>query len=397
MLSTHAPQTHGHRVMMEHSLRVQHVLRSLHDSVASAEPHVDADVRLRVAADPELAGVQGAQRRRMFRAMAKTDGSGRTSLVQLCKNGAFKDLAASDQKIVFDLFERRGARLDLLRDVTSVVCCLSALAPSVRTTALAQLDRMADAPGALRGLPKVLQCAGFRQLCAGEQRDVLRWYGGPELSAQAAPMRKNRLMLAWNRNRTDLVRLVEGPKVRKAEPAAQAELLRDFFHSRDREVLFLDATRINGHSVVIFGSAADARALSYGRRWVVGSHDRPSARLYNPDPTVASGWRKPAGNQDVRYSFRAVGISRHLEWRLLEHIERAYVLVDDLQVRSRGPVPVSVGQDRFVEEVARTLEQMMAGSGAVQSRSGTMMRGLEEKLQTPSGDVDAKLEAFLSA
>ncbi len=404
-MTTLAPHTHYHRRRMEEALVVFSLTQSLHERVgARAEPDVGSGLRTAVANDSILSALSVGTRTSLFRTVSKTkDRAAQRGLLALCREAGFGRLPSSLQRRLLDLLPTHALSPRLLADLTAILRAPLLEQPSHRIKAvlIEEFARLAETPNARRDLAVVANLPALVELRTEEQVELVRYVGGPTLAANAAPMRRQRVQLFWNVRRASLIRLTRDRRFVSMPPATQAHHLRDFLHGRCLEVYFLDATHVNGHGALVFGAPSDPKSLSYGRRWVVAKHNKPVAKLYNPDPSVRSKWQTPNGAKSTEYAFTAYKISRLLELTLIDHVERAYVVSDDLRITGRAlgvQARSFVGQAEFVGEVAEFLTQLAAHSGGVERRDGYLKGGEEKvtKAEAPKAANDL-LAQFLSA
>ncbi|MEQ8277764.1 MAG: hypothetical protein RMA76_00305 [Deltaproteobacteria bacterium] len=403
-MTTLAPHTHYHRRRMEEALSVFALSQSLHDRVVSrAEPDVGSALRIAVADDAILSALAEGTRRSLFKTVAKVkDRAAHRGLLALCREPGFGHLTSNQQRRLLESLPTNALSARLIADLTSILRAehLASASHRLREVVIAEFQRVAETPNARRDLAVVFNLEAFAVMRTEEQVDLLRYVAGPNLAANAAPMRRQRIQLFWNGRRSALLRLTRDRRFASMPAAAQANHLRDFLHGRGLELYFLDATHVNGHGALVFGSPSDPKSLSYGRRWVVAKHNKPVAKLYNPDPSVRSKWQTPKGAEDTKYAFCAYKISRHLELTLIDHIERAYVVSDDLRITGRAlgvQARAFVRQAEFVTEITELLEQLAAHSGGIERRDGYLQGGKENVTEEAPKAANDLLQQFLSA
>lgn len=404
-MTTLAPHTHYHRRRMEEALVVFSLTQSLHERVvARAEPDVGSALRTAVADDAILSALSAGTRMSLFRTASKTkDRAAQRGLLALCREAGFGRLPSSLQRRLLDVLPPNALTPRLYADLTAILRApiLENASHRLKAVLIEELARLAETPNARRDLAVVANLPALVELHVQEQVELLRYVGGPTLAANAAPMRRQRIALFWNGRRAALIRLLRDRRFASLAPAAQAHHLRDFLHGRGLDVYFLDATHVNGHGAMVFGAPSDPKSLSYGRRWVVAKHKKPVAKLYNPDPSVRSKWQAPNGASTTEYAFTAYKISRLLELTLIDHVERAYVVSDDLRITGRAlgvAARAFVGQAEFVAEVEDFLAQLAAHSGGVERRDGYLKGGEEKVTKAEAPKVANDLLAqFLSA
>jgi hypothetical protein len=244
------------------------------------------------------------------------------------------------------------------KEAAKLLPALEAISPRTRAALAAELAARPRDPSLWSGFRALIEAPGFTALGLSDQVDLLRFFAGPKLSPIVGPMRQSRIELWWRARRQELLAVTADRAFRSAQPAVQAELLRDHLHQRASNVWLLNATELNGHAVVIFGEPTDLRALSYGRRWVLSGGGKPVARLYSPDPTVASGWTKPTTDADTPYAAEKLVLSRHLVWMAIGWIEQAFSLTDDERLLGLGPRRCSASGGPFCETIKKAIDRL---------------------------------------
>lgn len=262
------------------------------------------------------------------------------------------------------------------------------LAELPETVQVLALRRMSGNELAVRRIAGLLQLAGFRALDRNQQVDLLNVASGPETGAQITRHRRNQLNLAWGARVTSLDRLLR-KRGFVSEPAIdQVEELRRFLEARTEEVWLLSATHTNGHSVVVIGDPASKSSISYGHRWVLGTGRRPVARLFNPDPTVRSGWTKPSGQTEVVYAYERLRLTRPELWSFLSWLERNASINSDLRERGPGPAPSIDRSASFWETARETLYSVAARSVAAETpEQGYAKKGVPVPLVRPTEET----------
>ena len=247
---------------------------------------------------------------------------------------------------------------------------------------------VAHAPACLSIVVTFVSEEGVRAFTAKEQVELARVLAGPSFPWMA-PMRARRLQLAWDQRRSLLMRDLKSIPA-DIEGAQRGEVVRDILYRRRQEVHVLDATPTNGHCVVVLGSPADRQAIAYGRRWVTNANGQVSLRLMNPDPSVHSGWTRPARVQSCVYAGQRFQLSIWLELLLIETIERAYGIFDDLRV-GKGSDSASAAPVDFGAEVLRSAARLSRrplerfGTPTVW-RGGQPLHGPKRRRPRPTAD-----------
>lgn len=238
----------------------------------------------------------------------------------------------------------------------------------------------------------LMRCEGLAASTPAQQADLLRYAIGPTPAAGAAPLRVQRLQLGWSARRDLLRALLSQPGFRRARPSLQAEMLQDFLHTQDRQVWLLHATALTGHAVIVLGPPDDARALSYGRRFVRTKTGRSKAIVSMPDPTVLSGWSRPAIDAVTRYAAEGHQVSRNAELGFLCWLEANCSVIDDARANP-GPRPHRTNPHHFMPAAQDALRFL---SGARPTHA-TVLGG--KVLAEPSQGLGtmAMLQAYLSA
>ena len=305
----------------ESDAAVRHRAHVIHASVGGPrDGGISAPVRQTVRARAEQAGLSAKVTRRLVELLARLETpEAQKVALRLIQARTFTALESALQDFLIARLTRRRADPAYLQKVG--LCLqqpgLAELDASTRRLAIRAMT--AEDLLVVRQLPELLACPGLSALTAGEQRDVLGYFIGPRLARGIAPMRKNRMRLMWNGKRQDLLIQLRNPRFRRGSPDDQADTLRSFLHEPTQPLHVLNATSLNGHAVMIFGAPDDRRAMSYGRRWVAARGGGwPQARLYAPDPTVNSGWTKPAMDARTPYAGRCYRLCRLEAWRLIE-------------------------------------------------------------------------------
>lgn len=341
-----------------------HRAHVLHANVRSPALAVPPDhFRSRAANDAAVARLEPALKEQLMRVAEEiNDGKERTELLRLAGLDAFfAQSAAVKRAALARIGARGGAKSSEMRAL-------------LESEVLAGLDERAivaliEGTGrcATSILINIAKNKSFRALSAIEQVELIKYAVGPELLTDVPSMRRNRLALGWHTHRADLMRALL--------VARDADAIREFFHSPTRVVYFLDATALNGHAAIVFGDPADPRSPSYGRRWMLGADSRPLARLFSPDPTVCSGWKKPSSDALTVYAFTSYAISRRDEQALIEWIERSQP-IEEKTVKTVVLGPTRVARDRagFTQQALKVLSTLTRGRKSERA-SGYMRAG----------------------
>jgi hypothetical protein len=316
--------------------------RELHGKVAARSI---ASGELRVALSDELSELRPSVRKKLLAAAAATRG---TLLLALARTPVFAKLEARVQIAMLDAVERTGSE-------PLVQTYLELLSRLVELDARVQ-RKLVVLYGEGQQLDALLRLPGFALLDVAQQADLLRWYRGPKLAREAAPMRRNRMAIAWSTARGDLTRFLGGAAVQKAAPELQAELLKDFLYGPSKRIHLLSALSMNGHAAVAFGDPSDPRSVSYGLRW------SGTPRLHMPDPAIQSRWTKPALDAAVTYATVRYTVSRHDEVRLIAWIEAGFPIADDQRIEPPGVARKPAKVAEFVDALQQAVEWMTAGA-----------------------------------
>lgn len=237
------------------------------------------------------------------------------------------------------------------------------------------LQRMSGNELAVRRLAQLLQLSGFGALPPSCQIDLLNVASGPRTAGQITRHRKNQLYLGWSKKMTALDRLLRKRSFASGPAAIQAEELTRFLGEQSEDVWLLSATHTNGHSVIVLGDPADRQSISYGHRWVLSSGGTPVARIFNPDPTVRSGWTKPSGQSDVVYVFERRRITRPQLWGFVCWIEQSASITSDAREHGLGPTP-STGRASSFWEASREALALLAPGAKEHAEGGYARRGV---------------------
>lgn len=363
------------------------VAKTLHDRLsASTHAFADGDFRATLAKDPKVARLTEATRSDLLRAAGALSQKGRTTLLRLGRAEGFAKLARKVQHALLQTIERTGSD-----EVASALLRLLGQSSFAGLNERVMLEVVAlfRESGWKQGvtvLSRLFELPGFSALDVSNQLDLIRWYRGPVMSESVAPMRKNRFGLAWSACRADLDRFLRGPKLRKASPDLQAELLKDFLYGPSRKVYLMNAISMNGHAVLTLGDPANPKSHSYGLRWVVTEHRTPAPILMSPDPTVQSAWKKSERDAATTYATWQYTVSRHDEARIIGWIEQSYPIADDLRVNVAVARPRPSKTGDFTESVHRIIEMMLAGAHMPERESLYMRSG---KPYSPTKDDEA--------
>lgn len=384
------------RRLPENTAGVAHRARLIHQSL-SAPSFVSAEPALRaeMAADAEIAALDAKVKSALERAMSASKDAGAPALVRLAKNAAVRALDVPSQRALFEALASGLAGAALVREMEQLIQRTGFDKLSLRTQqALLKLFATFAGDATLRRALAILPVIpGFLALEVKDQLELLAHLRGPETAPHIAPMRKNRLELIWSARRAELFELLRRKTFATAKVELQVELLRDFMHAPAKSLVFLNATELNGHAAIVFGDPADARALSYGRRWVLSKEKRSTAKIYSPDPTVQSGWKKPAVDATTTYAAATMRISRRAERLLVEWIERGYLIADDVRVRPLGAAGNAKAESASFVDAAMTAVKKIAPGAAVER--GYMRAGKKVVEEAVGGMMERELAAFL--
>lgn len=383
---------------MEDAARVRHQAYRLQQAVRPLAA-IDAGAACRSAIErPGLAALSTATKRELLGASAALGREGpRAGLVRFVEGAVFQGLAPEAKQVVLALVRAAGPRASELFAALEVVApALPGLAARVQTTVLAAaVDRVFAAV-----LFKVAKHPAFRGLPVDEAIELVAYLEGPRLSPEIAPMRKNRMELLWLARRREVVQLLVSPRFAGASVDAQRAELREHLSAPVGSVAFLTANEVNGHTLVVFGSPSDPKALSYGRRWVLDPARRPIARTSSPDPSHASGWQRPERDATTTYAVTTVHTSRRDEWKLISWIEQSYTLLDDLRARhALGPTKLGGDAASFVDATLAALLRLVSGLRPALVEHGYVRAGRPLSPTKPDAEAEADrlLAAYLSA
>ena len=357
---------------------VRHRALVIHASVGGPSGGaVSPPLRQAVRQQAEATGLADKVVRRLIDLLSSLEAlDAHKAVLQLTRHPNFVQLKVEHQDL---LLARLAKREPNAAQISKVEVCLreagiTKLDPSavrIAVVAMTSQDMLV-----VRHLPELLACAGLALLTPAEQRDVLGYYVGPRLARGIAPMRRNRMRLMWNAKRQDLLTRLRAPAFRRAPPRTQADTVQAFLREAKQPLHVLNATSLNGHAVIIFGAPDDRRALSYGRRWVAARGGGwPQPRLYAPDPSVNSGWSKPAMDGRTPYSGLRYRLSRLEMWRLIGWIETSFVISDDQRATGLGPGHLGGDAKTFVEDFEKTLRNILSDARRTKGSPGCFLAG----------------------
>ncbi|MCB9648043.1 MAG: hypothetical protein H6730_15745 [Deltaproteobacteria bacterium] len=323
-----APTPVAQRRLPEHHAQAQYrAFRLLNEVGGRRGPGAGAQVRDRAKHDAPFSGYPAALQANLQAALERAvDDAARRALLDGLAHGARRSAAV---EVLSDLlvalrhapFEARDAmRASAWLDVVG----FHWLTPSVRRRFVEADLRLAACASWKRLAPVLLRAEGVTHMPVEAQAELLLFAIGPVAAPGSAPARAAFLAEEWASRRTALRVLLEGRAFRAARPSLQAELLQDYLHDPVCEVWVLQATALTGHAAVVLGAPGERGAPSYGRRWVRTPSGKPRAVLSSPDPTVRSGWRRPAIDAVTRYAGDRYVVSRAAEVRFVRWLEETW-------------------------------------------------------------------------
>jgi hypothetical protein len=322
------------------------------------------------------------------------------ALLDVTKDARFVRLSSAVQRRLLD---EAASMLRARLSPQELFACLRhegfvALSPRAQSAAIRELGPKAWSSATRSGLLRLLGLPAVALLDTATQVALIEWFGGPEASPSIAAMRKSRLALAWEANQREILHAVSSSLFARLDLHRQSQALVDFLHRPCRPVWRIDATALNGHAAIVFGDPAHPRALSYGRRFVISDrHKTPFARIHSPDPTIQSGWRKPAVDASTTYAAERILLSRLDERAVIAWIEKSQPIAED--ERPGGALGARVGvadPATFIADVERLMASLAArGRGAdverCYLRAGRIVEAAVES------DVDLACDRLVSA
>ncbi len=388
--------TTAERRLPENVSQVAHRARVIHQSLSAPFVAAEPGLRVELKSDPALVSLDVKVKQALERALASAkDAAGAAAVMRLAKQEAVRALDKTAQRCLFEVLGTGNPPAALVRELDQLIQRpgFDKLSPRTQHALFAAFSGFLGEITLRRAVGILPTVPGFLGLEVKDQLELVAHLVGPTTAEHIAPMRKNRLELTWSARRAELFELLRRKTFSTAKVELQVEMLRDFIHAPARDVAFLNATELNGHAVIVFGEPADARSWSYGRRWVLSADKRSTAKIYSPDPTVQSGWKKPAVDATTMYAAATVRVSRRTERLLIEWIERGFLIADDLRLRALGAAGGACAQSAgFVDAALAAVLRLQPRATLAR---GYMRAGKSIAANATTALVDEALASFL--